>query len=66
MAKEQSKLPKDIERMTKRPAHIAAPAHWSDDPAPDVKPGGSSSSEQTEKSPTRYGDWVYKGIAIDF
>lgn len=49
-------------RATKRPEGFAKPAHWTNDPAPKPQKG-----EVTEKlSPTRYGDWVHKGIAIDF
>lgn len=66
MADKQHKLPQKIARATQRPDHIAPPAHWQDDPAPEIKKGASSSSEKPEESPTRYGDWVYKGIAIDF
>ena len=50
------------ERATKRPEHFEKPAHWTDDPPPAPK-----KCENDEKlSPTRYGDWVEKGIAIDF
>ncbi|MGH6787001.1 MAG: DUF1674 domain-containing protein [Novosphingobium sp.] len=52
-------------RATRRPAGFAKPAHWSDAPAPEPRaiepheePGGLS--------PTRYGDWVRNGIAVDF
>ena len=51
----------------KRPAHVKAPAHLSKSPpvpvsdAPDAPP-----RNQEELSPTRYGDWERKGIAIDF
>lgn len=50
-------------RATKRPKGIVKPSHWSNEPPPEPK-----SSEETgeELSPTRYGDWVRKGIAIDF
>ncbi|HSQ96491.1 MAG TPA: DUF1674 domain-containing protein [Croceibacterium sp.] len=50
-------------RATKRPEAFKKPAHWSSDapPEPDV---GDVSSE--ELSPTRYGDWVKDGIAVDF
>lgn len=38
------------------------PAHWTNDPPPKPEP-----VENDEKlSPTRYGDWEHKGIAIDF
>ena len=38
------------------------PDYWTDKPPPKPEPG-----EVDEKlSPTRYGDWVKDGIAIDF
>lgn len=49
-------------RATKRPESFEKPAHWTNEPAPAPKP-----PEPDEKlSPTRYGDWVKDGIAIDF
>jgi hypothetical protein len=49
-------------RATARPATFAKPAHWSNEPAPEPKPG----EDDEALDPTRYGDWVKKGIAIDF
>jgi hypothetical protein len=49
-------------RATKRPNHFAKPAHWSDAPAPPP----ASAPDTEELGPTRYGDWVRKGIAVDF
>ncbi len=49
-------------RATTRPADFAKPAHWSNDPAPAPRAEGTDE----ELSPTRYGDWVKNGIAIDF
>jgi len=53
--------------MGKRPDHVRAPDYLSKSPPvpqpdpPDAKP------KVTEKlSPTRYGDWERKGIAVDF
>jgi hypothetical protein len=52
-------------RATKRPAGFKKPAHWSNEPPP--KPAAPSENEDPgELSPTRYGDWVRKGIAVDF
>ncbi|MXO87305.1 DUF1674 domain-containing protein [Alteraurantiacibacter aestuarii] len=51
-----------IKRATKRPEGFIKPAHWSNDPPP--KPQAAVVDE--ELSPTRYGDWVKDGIAIDF
>lgn len=52
-------------RATKRPQPFAKPAHWSNSPPP--KPAaGKDSADPEGLSPTRYGDWVNKGIAVDF
>lgn len=52
-------------RATKRPAGFKKPAHWSDAPPP--KPAEAKDQADPDGlSPTRYGDWVHKGIAIDF
>ncbi|MEY4237579.1 MAG: hypothetical protein RL339_180 [Pseudomonadota bacterium] len=52
-------------RATERPTPFAKPAHWSDAPPP--KPEAAKPDENpAELSPTRYGDWVRDGIAIDF
>lgn len=55
-----------MKRATKRPAELekafTRPAHWTNDPPPAPAPG----SEDEDLSPTRYGDWVHKGIAVDF
>ena len=50
------------ERATQRPKPFAKPAHWANDPAPLPK----EAEEVEELSPTRYGDWVRDGIAVDF
>ena len=50
------------ERATQRPEGFEKPAHWTNDPPPPPK----SSDDKEELSPTRYGDWVKDGIAIDF
>ncbi len=53
------------QRATKRPKPFAKPAHWRNDPAP--KPEAAKDGEDPAGlSPTRYGDWVSKGIAVDF
>jgi hypothetical protein len=51
-----------MQRATKRPEKFVKPAHWSDAPPPAPKPA----AVDEELSPTRYGDWVKDGIAIDF
>lgn len=50
------------ERATKRPQPFAKPAYWSNDPPP--APAAPNLDEKL--SPTRYGDWVKDGIAVDF
>ncbi len=50
-----------------RPDHVRPPAHLSKNtpvPKPDAKDGANRKEE--ELSPTRYGDWCRKGIAVDF
>jgi len=49
--------------MTKRPNSFRKPDHWSNTPPP--KPAPAKGDEE-ELSPTRYGDWVKDGIAVDF
>lgn len=51
-----------MERATQRPEKFDKPAHWTNDPAP--KPAPIEVDE--ELSPTRYGDWERKGVAVDF
>lgn len=52
-------------RATQRPKGFTKPTHWTNDqaPAPAVPQDGP---EPDGLSPTRYGDWVRKGIAVDF
>lgn len=50
-------------RATRRPAAFTKPPHWSDAPPPEPRP---AEGETEELAPTRYGDWVRMGIAIDF
>jgi hypothetical protein len=50
-------------RATVRPGGFRKPVHWSDAPPPLPESAG----ETTEAlSPTRYGDWVRKGLTVDF
>ena len=53
----------------KRPDHLKPPAHLSQSP-PVPKPEAATppppEGEEDKLDPTRYGDWVKKGIAIDF
>jgi len=50
-------------RATKRPEGFEKPAHWSNEPPPEPE---TPAGEDEELSPTRYGDWVKNGIAVDF
>lgn len=52
-------------RATKRPKDFVKPAHWNNSPAP--KPAAAEDeADPAGLSPTRYGDWVRDGIAVDF
>jgi hypothetical protein len=56
-------------RATRRPEGFTKPAHWSNAPAPQPAPAqapAEPADTDEELSPTRYGDWVKNGIAIDF
>jgi hypothetical protein len=54
-----------IKRATQRPKDFVKPAHWTNDPAP--QPAAPVAGEDPDGlSPTRNGDWVRKGIAVDF
>ena len=53
-------------RATERPGNFEKPAHWSDTPPPEPKSPEQNPDDPQGLSPTRYGDWVKDGIAIDF
>ena len=55
-------LPRMSDRKTIRPGAFEKPDHWSNDPPP----APAAVETQEPLSPTRYGDWVKDGIAIDF
>jgi hypothetical protein len=55
-----------IKRATKRPEGFRKPPHWSDTPAPRPEAAKDGEDDPECLSPTRYGDWVRKGIAVDF
>ena len=57
-------MSKPTPRATKRPKPFAKPAHWTNTPAPQPKAVKDGDGEAL--SPTRYGDWVRDGIAVDF
>lgn len=48
----------------KRPAKVKAPDYLS--PSPPLPQPGEGREEKETLSPTRYGDWEKKGVAIDF
>ena len=52
-------------RATERPKEFAKPAHWTNDPAPQPE-SATKTDDPQGLSPTRYGDWVRNGIAVDF
>jgi hypothetical protein len=50
-----------------RPDHIKPPTYLSKNPpVPAPDPLETDESKKDEHGPTRYGDWVAKGIAVDF
>lgn len=53
-------------RATQRPGEFRKPAYWDDSPAPPPAPPKADAKDPQGLSPTRYGDWVKDGIAIDF
>lgn len=52
-------------RATQRPENFQKPAHWTTEPAPKPQQG-KVEDDPAGLSPTRYGDWVKDGIAVDF
>jgi hypothetical protein len=50
---------------SRRPPHVKPPAHLSPNP-PVPEPSTEPPVPEEGLSPTRYGDWEKKGIAIDF
>lgn len=53
-------------RATKRPDSFEKPDYWSDEKPPKPAPPRQGEPDEGRLSPTRYGDWVKNGIAIDF
>ncbi len=51
-----------MKRATRRPDTFDKPDYWTSEPAPEPAPP----TVEEELSPTRYGDWVKDGVAIDF
>lgn len=58
------------ERATKRPEGFKKPASWTNEPPPAPSAPEAEQPETDDDpdglSPTRYGDWVRNGIAVDF
>ena len=53
----------------KRPDHVRPPKHLSKSPPvplPESSNPPPPEGEEDKLDPTRYGDWVKKGIAVDF
>ena len=55
-----------MKRSTKRPEGFTKPDHWTNDPPPEPSEAKGKADDPEGLSPTRYGDWVKDGIAIDF
>ena len=55
-------------RATTRPANVKAPSGWvnSPVPAPEAIERERAEEQPGGRDPVRYGDWEYKGLAIDF
>jgi hypothetical protein len=55
-------------RAAKRPAHVTAPADWTNSPVPPPAPirEEKAADQPGGRNPVRYGDWELKGIAVDF
>ncbi|MBB6424452.1 DUF1674 domain-containing protein [Sphingopyxis sp. JAI128] len=55
-------------RAVKRPAHVKAPAEWtnSDVPTPESIREDKAEDQPGGRNPVRYGDWELKGLAVDF
>ena len=54
------------DRVPEYAEHFQKPSYWSNESPPE--PSEQSNDEQDPQglSPTRYGDWTIKGIAVDF
>lgn len=57
-----------IVRARQRPAGVKPPAHWQSSAAPNPREPDIAPAEDQPggRNPVRYGDWEYKGLAIDF
>ena len=68
MTKQSDTLIGGTPRAAQRPAHVKAPAGWTNEPVPAPKPVAEDPDEEQPggRNPVRYGDWELKGLAIDF
>ena len=55
-----------MDRATQRPPGFVRPAYWSDAAPPAPAAGDNAGAAAEALGPTRYGDWVKDGIAVDF
>jgi hypothetical protein len=59
----------DTRQPGERPSHVRPPAHLSKSP-PVPEPAEATFAPASGgidgRDPTRYGDWEFKGIAVDF
>jgi hypothetical protein len=53
-------------RATRRPETFEKPAHWDNSPPPEPGEAKAAEADPEGISPTRYGDWVKNGVAVDF
>ena len=51
---------------SRRPSHLKPPAHLSPSPPVPEPKAADTKDDPAGLSPTRYGDWEKKGIAVDF
>lgn len=56
----------DTREPSKRPAHLKPPPHLSPSPPVPEAREAEAKDDPAGLSPTRYGDWEKKGIAVDF
>ncbi len=68
MLRQRAHLGGMTKRATQRPAPFKKPDYWDNSPAPKPQAKNAQASENDPEglSPTRYGDWVKDGIAVDF
>lgn len=60
-------MTKKTRKPGERPADLTPPAYLSKNkPVPEPDPLEESKNVTDKDGPTRYGDWEYKGIAVDF